>query len=148
MSSCYIHAVAKRSKQAKPEPTGESAPSNNPFAALAALSGAAPKAAPRPGGLRESPPRETADDLPPAHADLSAVRGKLVLQREKKGRRGKTVTRVRGLPEPERWQKEFKKRLGCGASIEEGELVLLGDLGDRAAALLKELGAKQVIVGN
>ena len=135
--------MAKRNRQAKADAPGESAPPNNPFAALAGLSGVAPKAN---GGEPEAAP-PSADAAEPAR-DLGSFGQKIVLQREKKGRKGKTVTRVRGLPEPERWQTEFKKRLGCGATLEDGELVLLGDLAERAAELLAALGAKRVVIGN
>jgi translation initiation factor 1 (eIF-1/SUI1) len=74
--------------------------------------------------------------------------GKLVLQREKKGRGGKTVTRVRGLPpasELDRWATDMKRALGCGASVEDGEVILLGDLVTRAADWLA--GAAALVTG-
>ncbi|MCA9575618.1 MAG: translation initiation factor [Sandaracinaceae bacterium] len=76
--------------------------------------------------------------------------GKLVLQREKKGRGGKTVTRVRGLPPDElpRWAGDLKRALGCGATVEGDDVVLLGDLVGRAADWLTARGAKQVVRGN
>jgi translation initiation factor 1 len=69
---------------------------------------------------------------------------------EKKGRRGKTVTRIAGLPQRDlnALAVEMKKALGCGAMVEESEVVLQGSLVERAAAWLSKQGAKQVVKGN
>jgi len=86
-----------------------------------------------------------------AEPDTSTSSVKLLLQREKKGRAGKTVTRLRGLPSAEarqHWAKTLKKELGCGASIEGDELILLGDLGERAKERLEASGFRHVILGN
>ena len=74
----------------------------------------------------------------------------MVLRREKKGRGGKTVVRVQGLlGDPADWASRMKKGLGCGAVVEDEEVVLLGDLLERAASWLEAEGAaKKVIRGN
>lgn len=74
---------------------------------------------------------------------------KVVVTREKKGRAGKTVTRITGVDgDLEALKKQVKKALGCGATIEEGEIVLLGSLTERAATYLESIGAKRVVKGN
>ena len=77
---------------------------------------------------------------------------RIVLQRESAGRGGKTVTMVI-IPqnvsvEVELVAKEMRKGLGCGSSIENGRIVLLGDLSDRAKEWLLKKGVKEVIQGN
>jgi translation initiation factor 1 (eIF-1/SUI1) len=82
--------------------------------------------------------------------DTSAASPKIVLQREKKGRAGKTVTRVRGLASPEdrlHWAKRLKKELGCGATIEGEDVILLGDVGEPAKTRLEAGGFRRVVLG-
>lgn len=75
---------------------------------------------------------------------------KVVVSREKKGRAGKTVTRISGVHEDdlEPLKKQIKKALGCGATIEGADLVLLGSLVDRAGNYLESVGAKKVVKAN
>lgn len=110
---------------------------DNPFAAL--------------GGL--ALPRGEAPAAPakPAPAAVPERRtGKVVLRRQRAGRGGKTVTRIEGLQLDEAEQKPFakriKKQLGCGATWEGEDLVLLGDIGERAAELLGKLGYTRLVV--
>ncbi|MFM7143946.1 MAG: translation initiation factor [Alphaproteobacteria bacterium] len=81
--------------------------------------------------------------------DLSRA-GKLVLRRERKGRGGKTVTVLDGAPAGDLSElaRAMKKALGCGATVEGGSIVLLGDLSDRARDWLAARGARRVVVGN
>lgn len=74
---------------------------------------------------------------------------KLVVRMEKKGRRGKTVTRVSGVPQNDLAAlcKEMKKALGCGATIEDADLILLGDLVSRAVAWFEKAGAAKIVRG-
>lgn len=134
--------MAKRKHEqggAGPSPAREL--THNPFAALAGAgspSAASSRPAPEPdspGPLRKAPPE---------------FKGKLVIRRELKGRGGKTVTRISGLPAAHReaLASQMKKKLGCGAVIEGDDVVLLGDLQDRAADWLTERGAPRVIKGN
>ncbi|MHB9022777.1 MAG: translation initiation factor [Armatimonadota bacterium] len=122
----------------------ETVEAQNPaLAELLQAKGFAPSSAPEP-----APPAP-----PPNRQDAAlAKQGKLVLRREKKGRKGKTVTIVSGLTLPSRDLEELartlRKALGCGSTIESGTLVLLGDITDRAARWLREHGAKTVIIGN
>ncbi len=117
-----------------------STPFNNPFGALA--------------GVREALPGQQLDEqrpqpIPatPRKATLADC-GKLVIQRERKGRAGKTVTRVGGLPVEllQDFAPRLKSALGCGATVESGELILLGDLVDRVAGWLESEGARLVVI--
>jgi translation initiation factor 1 len=112
----------------------------NPFAALSAKKDELP-AAPK----VEAPPAAT-----PAPRTPTWGSGKIVLARERKGRAGKTATRVRGLPETrlDELATKMKKALGCGATVEEGDVILLGDVVERAAKWLRDEGAPRVIEGN
>ena len=42
----------------------------------------------------------------------------------------------------------MKKALGCGATVEDGSVVLLGDLAERARDWLAARGAKRIVPGN
>lgn len=79
-------------------------------------------------------------------------RGPVVVRREKKGRAGKTVTRVSGLaqrgPELGALSSSLKRALGCGASIEESDVLLQGDQTERATEWLRERGYPDVSIGN
>ena len=66
------------------------------------------------------------------------------LRMEKKGRGGKTVTVIYGLPDNEPFLKnlcgELKKACGCGGSITGDGVELQGDLRDRVRAHLEKKG--------
>ncbi len=124
--------------EAKATPVAKS-----PFAALAGMRDALPS-------MTEA---ATATGTAAATTTVTARRafpGKLVVQREKKGRGGKTVTRIRGLAPAslDTLATQMKKALGCGATIEGGDLLLLGSLVERAAAWLRAQGAERVVEGN
>lgn len=132
-------------KKTRQAPPSEDAPKNNPFASLL---GATPAAAPAP---RQEPPGTGGGAPTPSEAPAAKrFPDKLVVRREKKGRGGKTVTRISGIPAdllPE-LQKTMKKALGCGATVEGDDLLLLGALVDRAAAYLEGQGARRVVRAN
>lgn len=105
---------------------------HNPFAALGELTGASP-----------APEEPTEPDEAPADLRFAA---KVVVRRQKKGRGGKTATRITGVLEGrEDLAAELKKALGCGAVVEGEDIVLLGSLVDRAADHLERAGAKRVV---
>ncbi len=120
---------------------------DSPFARLQSLRSSLP-----PGDPPASEPSEAQQHGvagPAAAPDPQPQR--LVLQREKKGRAGKTVTRLLGISsmkERERLMKQLKKELGCGAVLEGEDIVLLGDVGPSAKARLEACGFTRVIVGN
>jgi translation initiation factor 1 len=66
------------------------------------------------------------------------------LRTEKKGRGGKTVTVVYGLPENTEFLKELSQELkracGTGGTIVEGAVELQGDLRDRVRDVLAKRG--------
>ena len=111
---------------------------NKPLAGLSALRGKLP---PGPEQEKDAEPQRAKSD--------GRFAAKVVCQREKKKRGGKTVTRVRGLlGDPAASAKELSKALGCGGSVDEGDVLLQGDQVRRVAKLLRERGAPNVIEGN
>jgi translation initiation factor 1 (eIF-1/SUI1) len=80
---------------------------------------------------------------------LPAFPARVVLRRERKGRGGRMVTRVQGLG----WDdaaladlaRTMARALGCGAGVEDGDVVLQGDAGERAAAWLAGRGVRRVV---
>jgi len=71
---------------------------------------------------------------------------------EKKGRRGKAVTLVEGVSELDddarkALAKELGKTLGCGATVEDGVIVVQGDQRDRLAAHFAQRQRRQRAVG-
>lgn len=87
------------------------------------------------------------DEPAPPPVESPALRGKIVVRREVKGRGGKTVTRITGLPEAAREELagRLKRALGCGAVLEGDDVIVLGDLVDRAASFLEAEGARRVV---
>lgn len=73
---------------------------------------------------------------------------KVALRRERAGRGGKTVTIV-SLPQDYRGDlaalaKELCKALGCGSTMEEGKIVLQGDIMERVEAWFTKKGVTRV----
>jgi translation initiation factor 1 (eIF-1/SUI1) len=147
----------------KRTPTADAAPEFkvNPFSALSAAKLSIP-AAPTPAPKPAPPTPEPAARLSPAdrallrvfsdaaisvgsdndaaRADLPTgpLRGRVRLQIQRKGKGGKTVTRVLGLDalsivDQMELARELRQALGTGAHFDEGTLELHGDLRDRAA---------------
>ena len=163
-------------KKGKKEALPQAAPfTNNAFSGLAALGGALPsqpaaKAAPvkpkdavakpeapvaKPRAAAAKSKAEAKPKAAPAQPKAAPAKAnarfpnKLVVRMEKKGRRGKTVTRVSGVPTKDLAAlcKEMKKALGCGATIEDADLILLGDLVQRAVAWFEKSGATRISRG-
>jgi translation initiation factor 1 len=84
-------------------------------------------------------------------ADLSRS-GKIVVRHERKGHGGKTVTIVEGLKLPaaqlELMARTLRKAFGCGARVDDGRVVLQGDLTTAVAGWLRGRGAARVTLGN
>ncbi len=126
----------------KPQLRQDDAPEglkHNPFAALRPDGKPAPAPAPASTPASSAPPEASAE-------------ARLVVRREKRGRAGKTVTRVAGLGLEEQalseLAREMKRALGCGASTEEGDVLLQGAMTERAAKWLRERLGLPVVVGN
>jgi uncharacterized repeat protein (TIGR03833 family) len=75
---------------------------------------------------------------------------KLRVRLESTGRSGKVVTRISGLP-PENLEaiaSRLRKALGCGATVEESDVVLLGTLAERASQWLDNAGDLRMIAAD
>ena len=109
----------------------------NPFAALRPEGSPAPERAPEPEEPEASSPEPGA---------------RVLVQREKKGRAGKTVTRVSGLgldaSRLAALARDLKRALGCGATVEGEDVLLQGAQTERAAAWLEKHTGARVTVGN
>lgn len=76
--------------------------------------------------------------------------GILRVQREKKGRGGKTVTTITGFEGDKKATsdllKKMKKRFGCGGAVKNWVIELQGDLAEQSVTYLTDLGhnVKQV----
>jgi translation initiation factor 1 len=118
----------KPTKIAVNQPTA--ALSFNAFASLAALDTSALP-------IGTEPPIESKKTPEPG-------REQLVLRREKKDRGGKTVVVISGwkCPAPmlEEVVRGLRKKLGCGGTVEEREVVLQGDRPAEVASVLRGLG--------
>ena len=76
---------------------------------------------------------------------------KVILRRRTSGFGGKTVVQLT-LPqgcniELAMLAKEIRKALGCGSRVEKGEILLQGDICDRAEEWLYKQGVKKVQIG-
>lgn len=99
------------------------------------------------GGLVYSTDRATmaaAEDAPHEAETLPMGEQRLRVSRERKGRKGKTVTLVSGFvgtsDDLSELAKALKGRCGIGGSVKEGEVILQGDLVDKVVTILKEMG--------
>ena len=78
---------------------------------------------------------------------------KVILHRESAGRGGRTVTVVDVRPPLDAdavtdMAKSMRKGLGCGSHVEDGKIILQGDIGDRVEAWFAKRGVKKIVRGN
>ncbi len=70
--------------------------------------------------------------------------GTVRVQRESKGRGGKTVSVVYGLPasgdEMKEWAARLKQQCGCGGSVKDGAVVIQGNKVDQIIHILQDAG--------
>jgi translation initiation factor 1 len=63
---------------------------------------------------------------------------------DRKGRKGKTVTVIKGVMSPEVGKKALlkllKSKLGTGGTLRDGDIEIQGDHRDKIVAILQELG--------
>jgi translation initiation factor 1 len=88
-------------------------------------------------------PLEADASVPFRWVDVARV----VLQRTRAGRGGKTVTLVRGVA-PEHLHeaaRTLKKSLGVGASVDGDAVAVQGDQGDRLRAWLEKAGVRRIV---
>lgn len=87
-----------------------------------------------------------------AGASVYARAARIVVRRERKGHGGKTATRIEGIAgstrELEATLRELKRALGCGATLDGGDIVIQGAPGERLVAFLEGRGARKVVVGS
>ncbi len=106
----------------------------NPFAALSAL--------------KEKLPAGPAPDSPAPVEKPGPARA--VVRLERTGRGGKEVTIVEKLelaPKAlDEWCRALKQAMGCGGSVEDGAIILQGDLRKRLPAVLTARGVGKVTV--
>lgn len=88
-----------------------------------------------------------ADPVDPA--DLAAGDGWVRLARESKGRGGKAVTLIEGIPPDHQSDlcKKIKQRLGCGGSVKKGRIEIQGDRRPDIKRFLETLHFKVKISG-
>ncbi|MGM0524758.1 MAG: stress response translation initiation inhibitor YciH [Pseudomonadota bacterium] len=83
-------------------------------------------------------------DPEPEPEEVPEGDGVVRLQRQTKGRKGKGVTIVSGIPEPQQELKAIAKKLkqfcGVGGSVKEYEIELQGDQRDAAEQWLTKQG--------
>ena len=77
--------------------------------------------------------------------------GVIRVQREVKGRKGKTVTTIAGFQIPsdelKRLATQLKRRCGTGGSIKDGMIIIQGDHRSTLARELKSRGFKAKVAG-
>jgi translation initiation factor 1 len=132
--------MAKKREERTPDLSGGKL-THNPFAAL---SGGSPSA---------RPAAESATPVPSeAGSRESLFPGRVVVRREAKGRGGKTITRVSGLGADaaavDELARDLKRALGVGAHVEDGDVLVQGNLTERVAVWLEKRGAGKVVRGN
>lgn len=83
-------------------------------------------------------------ERPAAPAKAAAGPSRVVVRRESKGRKGKTVTTIAGLPlDPlalAELARELKQSCGAGGTVKDGVIELQGDRVPRVLELLRERG--------
>jgi translation initiation factor 1 len=138
--------VARMAKRPKIQPDATPLTSN-PFAVLASSIA-------EPGKLEEhatDAANEPNESIEAAAESLDeALSARLVVRRQKKGQGGKTVTCIEGWSAPNAGQfmARLKRELGCGARL-QGEVLVVGTRDhDRVARWLRDVGAKNVVLGN
>ena len=94
------------------------------------------------GDLRRAPDAAALTPEPPSDRIVR-------IAREKSGRRGKTVTVVRGLPPSQLTSaaSDLKRHCGSGGTVKEGAIELQGDHRDKAAARLRSQGYQVKLSG-
>jgi translation initiation factor 1 len=92
-------------------------------------------------------------ELPPPSTSTKVVPsdGFVRLFREKGGRKGKTVTVIRGLPERgldlDARLAEFKRLCGAGGTLRDGDIEIQGDHREKLADRLRTLGYRVKLAG-
>jgi translation initiation factor 1 len=126
---------------------------HNPFAALQGVRASLPSAPASPSSSTSSSSAASPSPSPspsPAPPPPREFGEKVVVRHERKGHGGKTVTVVSGVLPAARHDvaDALKRALGCGARVDGDDVVLQGELVDRAIAFLQARGGKRIIRGS
>lgn len=121
---------------------------HNPFAdKLAGLASVSPEPEPEP-----EPSKPQAPDTSDSRPQEPQFGPKLILRREKKGRGGKTVTRIEGVLGTQEaldtLARKLGKALGARAFVQDGLLWVSGDQCLAAQAWFNKAGATKIVIGN
>jgi translation initiation factor 1 len=100
-----------------------------------------------PGGDTTSQPAQKNQETPRRKS-----RGRVDIIRQKAGRRGKTVTVVKGfvgigLPEKELLARAMQKACGAGGTVKDGQIEIQGDKREEVARILAEANFRPVFAG-
>jgi len=80
--------------------------------------------------------------------DKTVSRSPVLIRREKKGRRGKTVTTVSGIHhDPKAVQKELQQLCGAGGTIKNGVIEIQGDHREKIRDYLQQKGYNAKLAG-
>lgn len=86
------------------------------------------------------------------HPPASAGDGIIRIQRETKGRKGKGVSLITGLPlgheQLQTLAKQLKKKCGCGGTVKNGVIEIQGDYRTLLKENLEQMGYKVKIAGS
>jgi translation initiation factor 1 len=93
--------------------------------------------------------RRRADREPASRQSAPPGDGIVRVAREKSGRRGKTVTVVRGLPAGELGPvaSDLKRHCGAGGSVKDGAVEIQGDHREKVGARLRSQGYEVKLAG-
>lgn len=95
--------------------------------------------------------RAQAECVCPAHARPRRETGPVRIRLERKGRGGKEVSVVSGLPLPDdalaKFGKTLKKQCGTGGTVKDGEVELQGDHRQKLLQLLDKAGYPAKLAG-
>ena len=81
-------------------------------------------------------------------AGLKGTGGPVRIRREKKGRKGKTVTLISGAPgHPAKVAAELKRFCGSGGSVKDGEILIQGDQRQKVTKYFQEKGCRVQLSG-
>lgn len=142
----YVPSPDWRRQVAKKGGWIDTAEADSPFAALRALA--------RPEPDRESSPAEAASPQPSSGPTASSPAGsapaprRAVVRIEKKGRGGRTVTRIERLgldaDALAALATRLRRALGCGGAVEGEDIIVQGDVRDRVVAWLEADGVTRI----
>lgn len=107
---------------------------------------------PAKAGTAETAPEQEARPDEESVEEIIKRIPKITLHRRTSGMGGKTVTVVTlsggAAADPETLAKALRKGLGCGSRVDGGNILLQGDIQERARDWFTKKGARRVVLGN